>query len=180
MPIPPKLAALGLAVGDHVNEHAAADESRSPTVNAQLAAGTDLIRTHAVVVTLAAGKAHVRKPVPLRAFLRVEIVHHIVIGERSEWNDLVVHLRAAEQRGLGEADLGVQAEYLAGLHQPCGVDHALRRQEVQAPELVVISEHPPRRFRRRVLLDGELVEAGDLAPIEILHWSKIALISRRS
>ena len=92
--------------------------------------------------------AHVRQTIPLAPFLRVEIIHHIVIGKRAQWNHLVGHRCATEERRFGETNFGVQPEDLAILHQACSVDYALRSQEVQATELIIIAKHAERHAKQ--------------------------------
>jgi hypothetical protein len=149
----PDVAAHGLAEPEGIDQSPPSHESRGPFMDAQFPARTNLAGLDAVVITLQALVAHVGQSIPLAPFLRVEIIDEIVIGKGRQRQNLVTDRCAAEQRRFGKADLGVQPEDLSVLHQARSIDHALRSQEVQATDLIVIAEHAPGRFRRGVLLD---------------------------
>ena len=120
-------------------------------------AGFDLARLDAAIEAFVFDVADVRQAVPLATFLRVVVVENIVIREGSQRMNSVRHGAAAKQRRLGEADLGIQAEYSSGLHQARSVHHTLGRQEIQTAEFIVFAEHTPGGAGGGAGLDGQLV-----------------------
>jgi hypothetical protein len=88
-----------------------------------------------------------------------------------EAQDRVARGIAIEERRLRVVDGGVEPKHLAFLHEPCRRDDALRRQEVQAPELVNSLTRPATiqltRLPYRQFLKWNLLES--FASIEGLH-----------
>ena len=107
---------------------------------------------------------HVRQRVPLRRRLRIEVVevvveHEIRVGENL---DRVGMLAAREQRRVGDVDRQIHREDFARANRRGGRNHALRRQQVDRSDFVVVAEHAPCRAGRRACPHRQFVVAGNL------------------
>src|SRR5271154_474662 len=174
------------AVAKRVEQHGAPDKLVRPFVDAEPPTRPVLYlsRLHAVVERLVARAADVREAVPLAAFLRVVTVERVVETEQAEAleaHDVVLGRPPREQRGFGVIDFRIEPEDGALAHEARRVDDALRRQEIQASELVVVAKHAPRRFFGFVGFDWQLGKFGDVVEIDFRHRisSLAGICSRR-
>ena len=128
-------------------------------MNAQQTPGSavNLLTWRSVVVNLVRNVANVPQPIPLRGFLRVVVVDQIIVAHIAQFQHLMPHRGASEQRRCRKANLRIQAKYFTALHQLRGFGQILRRQKVQAAQLVIFSEHAPGRALRRSGFHGQLI-----------------------
>src|SRR5262245_51310852 len=118
----------------------------------------DLLLSHAVVKSVMPSPT-MAQAVPLRGRLRVEVVVNVVEDVLAPPIDRVTQSRAVEQRRIRLFQLPVHSENPAGLYQPSGGGHPLRRQQIQRPDLIVIPEAAPAGVRLGIRLDWQLIES---------------------
>jgi hypothetical protein len=99
-----------------------------------------------------------RQPVPLRRRLRIEIVIHIIVNVVTAALNRVSQFLALEERRMRQLQFPIQREDLSVLHQPRCRRHALRRQQIQRSDLIVVAKNTPRRTRRIGGFDWQFIE----------------------
>ncbi len=104
----------------------------------------------------------VAEAVPLAAFLGIEVVEQIVVGDRAERTDAMADGGASEEWRFDEADLRIEAEDFAGLDEARGFDDAVGGEEVEAAESVVVAEDAPGGFGGASFLRGSWSKRGML------------------